>query len=114
MTLHTVVRYVARLEIFKTEKAFFTDYPVSSVPEARQSNHQVEDTSVEIHPIQDSTQFDINVNGFCVIKAETQLDPGEAFTKSREIKRAYWEQIEKILSVKFPEYTRIEGFDFTV
>ncbi|KAI0545211.1 hypothetical protein F4679DRAFT_599885 [Xylaria curta] len=108
------MNYVARLKIFETEKAFFTDFPVSSIPGARQSNHQVERTPIQVHPIQDYSRFDLNVNGFCVIRAETSLNSEQAFTKSKDVKKAYWAQIERILEHRFPEYTRIEGFDFTV
>ncbi|KAJ2994000.1 hypothetical protein NUW58_g1671 [Xylaria curta] len=114
MALSTTMNYVARLDIFNTEKAFSTDFPVSSVPGARRSNHEVEQTTVQVHPIENESQFNIDIHGFCVIKAKTNLDPDQAFANGEEVKRAYWEQIEKILAQKFPEYTRIEGFDFTV
>ncbi|KAH0556663.1 hypothetical protein GP486_005535 [Trichoglossum hirsutum] len=109
--METHVRYLARSPIFETEKAFSTDYPVDHVEGARRTNHEVDDRPVTVSAIEDPSYWKLDVHGFCILHAETHLDP---YKKKREVQDAYWYEIEAILHKHFPQYSRIEGFDLTL
>jgi hypothetical protein len=114
MALNTTIAYLARDKIFETEKAFDTDFTVSHVPGARRSNHTTEEKWVTVHNITDTSHWDLNTHGFCVIHAETHLDPQDVWTRKKEVQKSYWDQIERLLEDRFPEYSRIESYDLTV
>ncbi|KAG8163191.1 hypothetical protein KVR01_006488 [Diaporthe batatas] len=114
MVLDTTIGYLVRDDVFKTEKAFDTDFPVSHVAGARRTNLQTEARKVTVQEITDSSQWDLDVHGFCVLRAETKLDPKEAWERKREVQKSYWDQIERLLEKRFPQYSRIESYDLTL
>lgn len=114
MVLETNVAYLARDDIFGTVKAFDTDFPVAHIPGAQRTNLGVDVKNVQVHEITDPTQWDLDIHGFCVISAKTDLDPKAVWTQKRQIQMEYWNQIERILENKFPQYSRIESYDLTV
>ena len=69
---------------------------------------------VKLHEITDTTHWDLNVHGFCILKAKTHLDPQEVLLRKKDLQKACWYEIEALLHEKFPEYTRIESYDCTV
>ncbi|OBT61250.1 hypothetical protein VE03_09670 [Pseudogymnoascus sp. 23342-1-I1] len=106
--------YLARTLLFETEKAFDTDFPVDNINGARRTNHETDERVVKLHEVKDPGYWDLNVHGFCILNAKTHLDPHDAFTKKKEVQKAYWYEIEALLHEKFPEYSRIESYDCTV
>lgn len=114
MVLDTSVAYLARDTVFETVKAFDTDFPVAHVPGAQRTNLRVDVKNVQAHEITDSTRWDLDIHGFCVIHAKTHLDPQAVWTQKRQMQTEYWNQIERILEERFPQYSRIESYDLTV
>ncbi|KAJ6010020.1 hypothetical protein N7522_005036 [Penicillium canescens] len=114
MALDTTIAYLARDKIFGKEKAFDTDFPVSHVPGARRTNHTTEEKWVKVHEITEPHDWDLNTHGFCVVRAETHLNPQDIWTRKKEIQKSYWVQIERLLEERFPEYSRIESYDLTI
>lgn len=112
--METRVRYLARSPIFETEKAFSTDFPVDHVKGARRTNHEAEDRLVTVAAIENSSHWKLDVHGFCLLHADTHLDPNDVYTKKKQVQDAYWYEIEAILHKNFPRYSRIESFDLTV
>lgn len=112
INMETKIPYLARSPIFQTEKAFDTDFPVDDVISARKTNHETDERAVKVHD--DTKHWDLDVHGFCVLKAHTHLDPHNVFTSKEKVQKAYWYQIEALLHREFPEYTRIESYDCTV
>jgi hypothetical protein len=112
--METSIRYLARSPIFEKEKAFSTDFPVDHVEGARRTNNEADDRLVTVAEIKNSSQWKLDVHGFCLLHADTHLDRKDVYTKKKEIQNAYWYEIEAILHENFPQYSRIEGFDLTV
>ncbi|KAK6507664.1 hypothetical protein TWF481_006086 [Arthrobotrys musiformis] len=113
-SMETEIHYLAKDELFDREKPFDTDFSVASIPGARSSNHTVDTRTVVVNEITNPDEWDLNTHGFCIIKAETKLDPDDVFTRKKEIQNDYWYEIEAILHEKFPEYSRIDAYDCTV
>ena len=64
--------------------------------------------------IEDPSDWKLDVHGFCILHAETHLNPHDVYTKKKEVQAAYWYEIEAILHMHFLQYSRIESFDLTV
>lgn len=64
--------------------------------------------------IEDPSHWKLDVHGFCILHAETHLDPNDVCTNKRQVQDAYWYEIEAILHKHFLQYSRIESFDLTV
>lgn len=112
--METHVRYLARSPIFEKEKAFSTDFPVDHVKGAEQTNHEADHRPMTVAAIADPSHWKLDVHGFCILHAETHLDPHDVYTKKREVQDAYWYEIEAILHKHLSQYSRIECFDLTV
>lgn len=112
--MKTALDYVSRTPILEKEKSFDTDFLVDWIPGARRSNIVFEQKDVLVTPILDSEHWDIDQHGFCILKAKTNLSVEKAFEKEKETQKAYWYEIEALLHDKFPQHSRIEGYDFTV
>lgn len=112
--MDTHIRYVARSSIFETEKAFTTDFPVDHVEGARRTNQEEDHRPVTINCIENPNEWKLDEHGFCFIKAETHVEAPYTLDNRNEIQKSYWQQIEAIVHKKFPQYSRIESFDFTV
>ncbi|KAJ5464117.1 CmcJ-like methyltransferase [Penicillium sp. IBT 31633x] len=112
--MDTHIRYVARSSIFETEKAFTTDFPVDHVEGARRTNQEEDHQPVTINCIENPNEWKLDEHGFCFIKAETHVEAPYTLDTRNEIQKSYWQQIEAIVHEKFPQYSRIESFDFTV
>ncbi|KAK3372249.1 putative CmcJ-like methyltransferase [Podospora didyma] len=114
MAIDATVHYIARDEAYKAEKAFDTGFPVSHIPGARQTNHRVEPHGVKVHQIRDPSRYALDVHGFCVIRADLDINPHDAVTQLSEIQFSIWDKLERILERDFPQYTRIESYDLNV
>jgi hypothetical protein len=112
--METHIKYIARSPIFKTEKAFTTDFPVDHVEGARQTNQEDDVRPVTVSCIENPNEWKLDEHGFCFIKAKTRLEAQDTFNRRKEVQKSYWQEIEAILHQHFPQYSRIESFDFTV
>lgn len=112
--LMTRVRYLARDDLYSREKPYSADFDVDGQNGARKSNLITTDCSVQVTPVTNRDVFDINVNGFCVLKEDTSLTLEDALNKPEEAELEYQAELERILHKHFPEYTRLEGLDFVV
>lgn len=112
--MNAYVRYLSRSPIYDKEKAFSTDFPVDHVEGARRTNHELDDRLTTVTAISNVSQWKLDVNGFCVLRAETHLSLQDIYTKKRDVQGAYWYEIEAILHRHFPQYSKIEAFDLTV
>lgn len=111
--METILDYVARTQVLEKEKCFDTDFVVDWIEGARRSNLVFEPKNATVTPIRDPDKFDIDTNGFCIVKAKTNLTVEDAFEKKQETKKAYWYEIEALVHAKFPRYSRIESYDST-
>jgi hypothetical protein len=112
--METTILYAARTPNLETEKAFSTDFPVDHVKGAIRSNTRGDMRSITVNPIEEPSDFKLDVHGFCILEGETQLDLDKVYTDKAALSPGYWYQIEAILHKAFPQYSRIEAFDFTV
>lgn len=115
MGVSTTIQYLARSSLYKTEKPFSTDFEVDDeFPGALKANYSLSSQSVSVTPIQDDDAFNMDVHGFCVIKAATNLTRYDALNWPRDVEDAYFQELEAILHQTFPQYTRFEAFEFVV
>ncbi|KAG9250322.1 putative CmcJ-like methyltransferase [Emericellopsis atlantica] len=115
--METHIQYIIRDPILRVEKAFTTDFPidhVNGVEGIRMQNIHWEKRQVIVEEIVDPRSWKLDVHGFCFLRAETRLDPEKAYKQKDEVKDAFWHEIEAILHHHFPQYSRIEAFDFTL
>jgi hypothetical protein len=112
--METHVRYLARSPIFETEKAFSTGFPVDHAEGARRINHKADDRLMAVAAIEDPSHWKLDVHGFCILHAETHLDPHKVSMNKRDVQDAYWYEIEAVLHKHFLQYSKIESFDLTV
>jgi hypothetical protein len=119
----TMIPYLARSKVFETEKAFDTDYPVDHVPGARRTNHEDDTRQAHIRNVTNMEDWSLNTHGFCVFKAQTSSQTDGVFMDQEayaqrgtreQAHKEYWYEIEALLHEKFPEYSRIDGYDCTV
>jgi len=112
--LKTRVRYLARGDLYSREKPYSADFEVDGQNGARKSNFITIDCDVQVTPVTNRDVFDINVNGFCVLKEDTSLTLEDALNRPEEAEPEYQAELERILHKHFPEYKRLEGLDFVV
>lgn len=110
--LVTNIQYIARDPIYKIEKAFSADF-VPATGDAPM-NHIFDLRRMLISDIVSPDHFDIDIHGFCVLKAETNLSAESALLNQATIEKDYFNEIEALLHSKFPEYKRIETMNFIV
>lgn len=112
--METSIQYIARTPNLKTEKAFSTDFPVDHVEGAYRTNTQPDHRPKVVTPLGDPKEWNLDIHGFCVLHGKTHLDTEKAYKDKSAVQEAYWHEIEAILHQEFPQYSRIECFDFTV
>lgn len=115
MVVETTLQYLTRSELYKTEKPYSTDFEVSDqFPTAQKSNYALSEVPVSIEAIKEPTDFNLDVHGFSVVKAQISLIAENALQRPREVESSYFSEIEVILHERFPEYRRFEGMEFVV
>ncbi|RMJ08400.1 hypothetical protein CDV36_011981 [Fusarium kuroshium] len=108
----TSVPYIARDPLYQKEKPFSCDFNHGDSIFAR--NHKCHPISITVKDIVSPTEFNLDTHGFCVLKANTSVDPERALANKREIEVSYSQEIEKLLHENFPEYSRIEMMNVVV
>lgn len=112
--LKTKVRYLSRDDLYNVEKPYSADFHVDEQNGAKRSNIITTDCDVEIMPVTNRDDFDMNVNGFHILEEDTSLTLDDALDRPEEAELEYQAELEQILHKYFPEYTRLEGLDFVV
>jgi hypothetical protein len=112
--METTIQYMARTPNLETEKAFSTDFPVDHVEGATRSNTRPDIRSITVNAIEDPCKWKLDTHGFCILHHESHLDLEKVYTNKVALSPGYWYEIEAILHKTFPQYSRIEAFDFTV
>ncbi|KAI3319616.1 hypothetical protein HD806DRAFT_538963 [Xylariaceae sp. AK1471] len=110
----TKVRYLARHDLYSTEKPYTADFDVDEQNGAKRSNIITTDRDVQVMPVTSRGVFDIDVKGFCILKEDTSLTLQDALNRPEEAKLEYQAELGQILHKQFPEYTRLEGLDFVL
>ncbi|KAH6982201.1 putative CmcJ-like methyltransferase [Ilyonectria sp. MPI-CAGE-AT-0026] len=108
------VRYLARDDLYSTEKPYSADFAVDERNGAKRSNIITTDCDVQVRPVASRDVFDMNANGFCILNEVTSLTLEDALDRPEEAELKYHAELEQILHKHFPEYTRLEGLDFVV
>ena len=107
------LKYITRDKLYETEKPFSAEFEVDEEDDrAQRTNYILSDQRVTVHAIQSSDKFDIDVNGFCVIKASTSLRVQDALTEPEAVELAYMNELSALLYKRFPEYSRLEPMEF--
>lgn len=113
-TLHTQLPYLARDSLYSTEKPFGADFRLDHLQDSQIANHIFERSTVTLHNVRKAPKPTIERNGFCFLKAATELEAHDATNEENAPTRKYLEQIRRILYESFPEHSRIEVMDFQV
>lgn len=108
------LRYLARDEIFESEKPYFAEFNVKEKDGVKKTNYVFTSEPVTIHAIKPTDNFDLDHNGFCVVTAKTGLEAGDALRDAKAVEESYLLELVEILSRRFPEYKRIEPIEFSV
>ncbi|KAK0609968.1 putative CmcJ-like methyltransferase [Bombardia bombarda] len=111
------IQYMAKSSNLETEKAFIIDFPidhVQGIEGLRSKNVKPEERKVTLEEITSPNKWNLDVHGFCILRAITKVDPNEVYSNREEFQKAYWYEIEALLHDRFPRYSRIEAFDLTV
>lgn len=112
--IQTSLQYLARDKLYKVEKPYRTEFDIEEKGNVRSTNHIFATEEVEIHAIQPADNFELEQNGFCVLDEKTSLDVEAALTTPDSVESAYLQELEVILSRRFPEYKRLEPVEFVV
>ncbi|KAI0893453.1 putative CmcJ-like methyltransferase [Annulohypoxylon nitens] len=107
------IRYIARTPNLTTEKAFSTDFSVDHIEGARRENTKPDHHRMTLSAIEDRNKWKLDTHGFCFLRGSTHLDPEKVYVDKAAIQDSYWHELEAILHKNFPQYSRIECFDFT-
>lgn len=115
MSVQTTVQYLARSELYETEKPYSTDFELDDqLLTGHKSNYSLSTSPVSITAIVNPEDFDLDVHGFSVVKAYVSLLAEDALQRPREVENSYFAEIEAILHKRFPQYKRFEGMEFVV
>ncbi|MCJ1385772.1 hypothetical protein MMC17_008896 [Xylographa soralifera] len=109
----TRLPYIARNKLYLYERPYGVDFSVDHFEDAKPSNHLFDVQPVTIQDVRSRgiDNFNLDVNGFCYIKAATSLTAADALAAAPGIKPLYFEEIEAILHEHFPQYSRFECMD---
>ena len=82
-------------ELYKTEKPFYSNVPFTKSPEARLSNVQSITQTIKIADIRGSEdQFDLDRNGFGLLKHRTSFD---SWKDGKRVVEEHYPEVERLL-----------------
>lgn len=110
--IRTSLQYLARDKLYKSEKPYRAEFDIEETGNVKSTNHIFATNPVVIHAIQPSDNFELEQNGFCVLDEKITLDVHAALITPDSIESAYLQELEVILSRRFPEYKRLEPIEF--
>lgn len=108
------ITYLARSPLYKKEKPYATELKIEGAEDFPNMNYVFATETMDMHAIEADHKHDMASTGFCVIKANTILDPQLALETPDAVEDMYTTELARLLSERFPEYTRIEPIDFVV
>lgn len=108
------LQYLARDKLYEVEKPYSVEYEIEDSIGVKSTNYILATEPVTIHAIGPSDTFELDTNGFCVVKAKTNLNVQDALTRPEAVESDYVSQVKAILHERFPEYEKIEVFEFVV
>lgn len=106
------VRYLARDGLYQREKPYVADFQVNEKNGARKSNFIIQDCDIQVTPTTSQSDFNLDVNGFCILEEDTSLTWEDARDRPEQVELEYQSQLEQILHLHFPAYARLEALDF--
>lgn len=112
--IKTTLQYLARDKLYEIEKPYRAEFDIEETGNVKSTNHIFAIEPVVIHAIQPSDNFELDKNGFCVLDEKISLDVHAALTTPDSVESAYLQELEVILSRRFPEYKRLEPVEFVV
>jgi hypothetical protein len=117
--VETTLLYLARDDLYRSEKPYSAEFAIEEVEGVQKSNYILSEEPVTIQAVNasatgmhGSNTFQLDVNGFCVFEATTHLDAEAALERSGAAEVEYLEELKIILRKRFPEYTRLEALEF--
>jgi hypothetical protein len=110
----TELLYLARDELYTIEKPYKASFDIKENDIIKRTNYVLSTQTVSIRDIHAADKFDLDTNGFCVIKEKTNLNAEDALAAPELVESAYLNELEAILLERFPEYRRLEPFEFVV
>ena len=110
--LQTQVRYLARNDLYQREKPYAADFEVNEEYGVKKSNFIIQHCDVQVTPITSQRDFNLDVHGFCILEEDTNLTLEDALDRPKQAELIYQAQLEQILHMHFPVYTRLEALDF--
>jgi hypothetical protein len=108
----TSISYLARLPLYQKEKPYSADFDPGDGN--HRTNHVFDDKTVTIHQVDSTRTFDLNVNGFCMLRSEPCFRAENALQNPRDVEEACFAEAEALLHYHFPEYERIDAMSMTV
>ncbi|KAH6658974.1 hypothetical protein BKA67DRAFT_3001 [Truncatella angustata] len=112
--MKVILPYLARDPLYKTEKPYATDFDVSAIPGAKNTNHVIELVEHTVYNARAlAKHFILEENGFEFLKSQTCVDVANCddedliYTKFRV-------EIEAILHEHFPYYKHFRYLDHQV
>lgn len=107
--------FLARNELYQTEKPYTTDFPVDEIEGAKMTNQIFDTQPVLFHDARVAKEpLTLDQNGFCFVKAKTSLQAEEATPEKTELMEQYLQEVADILRDKFPQYKEVKSLDFQV
>lgn len=112
-TVTASINYTAPLELYKTQKPFYSNVPA---PDGRHSNQVAwKYANIEFHDIRDNLRdFDLDKNGFEIFQfGKESKDEAPAFDSEPWIENHYYHVVERVLKARFGD-VHVKIFDHTV
>ena len=110
--LRTQVRYLARNGLYQREKPYAADFEINEGNSVQKSNFIIQDYDIQVTPMTSKSDFNLDVNGFCILEEDTSLTLEDALDRSEQAELKYQAELEQILHMHFPTYARLEALDF--
>lgn len=110
----TTLRYLARDDLWEKEKPYAADFQLDKSLGHKPTNYITSDEPMLVTAIEPEDRFDLDIHGFCTIKAKTSLRAEDALTQTEEVESVYFAEIEAVLCKHFPVYKRWEPMEFVV
>lgn len=110
--VQTTLQFLKRDELYNVEKPYLAEYEFDPSDTVPKSNLIISSLPVTINAIESIETFRLDVHGFCVLREKIHLDPLEALRSPDIVESSYIHSLGNILAEQFPEYKRLEPFEF--
>ncbi|VUC30708.1 unnamed protein product [Clonostachys rosea] len=114
-TITSEIPFLARSDLYKTEKPYGADFPVDGIKGASITNHVFDIVPITFHDARQlNVPLSLEPNGCCFIKAKTSLVAEDATNKMNEAMSGYVQEVVDIVKRNFPQYVEVKFADFQV